>query len=148
MKKLILFVLICSAQNIFSQKIFPAKETHEALTIDTSQASTSEENTIYNTAGLDEKPEFPGGVQEFNKFIEKNFKIPKDGLKGKIYTTFIIEKDGSLSGIKILRDIGYETGSEAIRVLQLSPKWKPGKQNNKLVRVLYSAPLYINIPSN
>ena len=58
--------------------------------------------------------------------------------------TFIIEKDGSLSDIKVLRDIGYGTGDEAIRVLKISPKWIPGKQNNKEVRTLYSLPIPVN----
>ncbi|MND91793.1 Gram-negative bacterial tonB protein [compost metagenome] len=79
-----------------------------------------------------------------NAFIKQNFKSTKEGLKGRIYATFIIEKDGSLSDIKILRDLGYETGSEAIRVIKLFPKWSPGKQNNKIVRVLYSIPMTIN----
>jgi len=103
-----------------------------------------EENQIYNTAGLEVKPEFPGGLEAMNSFIKQNFKSPKEGLKGKIYATFIIEKDGSLSDIKILRDLGYETGAEAIRVLKLFPKWSPGKQNNKTIRVLYSIPMIIN----
>jgi hypothetical protein len=103
-----------------------------------------EENPVYNTAGIEVKPEFPGGVDAMNAFITQNFKSPKENLKGKIYTTFIIEKDGSLSDIKILRDLGHETGAEAIRVLKLFPKWSPGKQNNKTVRVLYSIPMIIN----
>lgn len=147
MKKFFILILICSVQSILAQ----AKKANDILTIDEPSNKTypqgevpNNDYNLYNTAGLDIKPEFPGGLIEFNKFIEKNFKIPKNGLKGKIYTTFVIEKDGSLSDIKVLRDIGYETGSEAIRVLQLSPKWKPGKQNNKTVRVLFSAPIYVN----
>ncbi|MDR6760561.1 hypothetical protein J2Y38_000740 [Flavobacterium sp. 2755] len=58
--------------------------------------------------------------------------------------TFIIEKDGSLSDIKVLRDIGLGTGAEAIRVLKTSPKWIPGKQNNNVVRALYSLPIPVN----
>ncbi|MTH18155.1 energy transducer TonB [Flavobacterium sp. LC2016-01] len=144
MKKFILLILICSGQNMFSQTVFPEKKKNEVLTIDTQAKETSEENQIYNTAGIDVRPEFPGGVEAMNAFIKQNFKIPKEGLKGKIYAMFVIEKDGSLSGIKILRDIGYETAAEAIRVLQLFPKWSPGQQNNKTVRVLYSMPIIIN----
>ncbi|MNL60417.1 Gram-negative bacterial tonB protein [compost metagenome] len=58
--------------------------------------------------------------------------------------TFIIEKDGSLSDIKVLRDIGHGTGAEAIRVLKMSPKWIPGKQNNNVVRTLFSIPVSVN----
>lgn len=151
MKKLLLLILICFAQSAFSQNI----KKGEIIKIDEPTKETfpqgavpNEDNNVYNTVGIQVKPEFPGGFDAFNKFIEKNFKIPieKPDLKGKIYATFIIEKDGSLSNIKILRDIGYETAAEAIRVLKSSPKWTPGKQNDKLLRVLFSVPLVINNP--
>ncbi|WP_228526604.1 MULTISPECIES: energy transducer TonB [unclassified Flavobacterium] len=104
-----------------------------------------EKNQVYNTAGLEVKPEFPGGKEAFDKFIKENYKNPKNTeIKGRVYLTFIIEKDGSLSDIKVLRDIGFETGSEAIRVLKLSPKWIPGKQNNNVVRTLFSVPISVN----
>ncbi|WP_264553719.1 energy transducer TonB [Flavobacterium sp. N2038] len=103
-----------------------------------------EENQVYNTAGIEVRPEFPGGQEALEHFLKDNYKKPQNDLKGKVYATFIIEKDGSLSDIKILRDIGFGTGAEAIRVLKNSPKWTPGKQNNKVVRVLYSMPIVIN----
>ena len=97
-----------------------------------------------NISELDEKPDFPGGIQEFYKYIRDNYQTPKvQGLAGKIYMTFIIEKDGSLSDIKVLRDIGYNTGKEAIRILQNSPKWIPGKYKGEAVRVSYSLPINI-----
>lgn len=103
------------------------------------------DDLIYSTAGIEVKPTFPGGINEFYQFIGKNFQTPKvEGLKGKIYVTFVIEKDGSVTEIKILRDIGYGTGEEAVRVLKECPKWNPGTQNGKAVRVLYSLPITIN----
>lgn len=97
-----------------------------------------------NMSELDEKPDFPNGIEEFYKFIRVNYQTPKiQGLAGKIYMTFIIEKDGSLSDIKVLRDIGYGTGKEAIRVLQNCPKWIPGKYKGEIVRVLYALPITI-----
>jgi protein TonB len=107
------------------------------------QAVISEdENTIYNTAGIEVKPEFPGGIQNFYDFVGKNYKMPDEvGLKGRVYVSFVVEKDGSLTNIKILRDIGYGTGKEVIRVLQFSPKWSPGEQNGKKVRCSYSLPI-------
>ncbi|WP_304198376.1 DUF2059 domain-containing protein [Flavobacterium alvei] len=102
------------------------------------------DNTVYNTAGIEVKPDFPGGMDQFYKFIAENYQTPKvEGLKGKIYVTFVIEKDGSLSDIKVLRDIGYGTGKEAIRVLKLSPKWSSGEQNGQKVRCTYSLPISI-----
>jgi len=103
-----------------------------------------EDNNIYNTAGIEVKPDFPGGLEKFYKFIGKNFQVPEEeGLKGKIFVTFVVEKDGSLTDIKVLRDIGYGTGKEAIRVLKSCPRWNPGEQNGKKVRVLYSLPISI-----
>jgi protein TonB len=133
MKKFLFLIFICFAQNMFSQ----SKNTETSISIDDTQ--------IYNTAGLDVKPEFPGGVDKFHQFIDENYIKPKEkpNLKGKIYTTFIIEKDGSLTDIKILRDLGFGTGNEAIRVLNLTPKWIPGKHNNKVVRVLFSVPIIV-----
>ena len=64
-------------------------------------------------------------------------------LKGKVYLIFTIEKDGSLSEFRILRDMGYGTGEEAIRVIKLSPHWIPGTVDNKPVRVEYSLPITI-----
>jgi protein TonB len=103
-----------------------------------------EDNQIYNTAGIEVKPDFPGGLEKFYKFIGKNFQVPEEeGLKGKIFVTFVVEKDGSLTDIKVIRDIGYGTGKEAIRVLKSCPRWNPGEQNGKKVRVLYSLPISI-----
>jgi protein TonB len=102
------------------------------------------DNLIYDIKGLDLKPDFPGGRDEFFKFIAKNYRTPDvKKLNGKVYVTFIIEKDGSLTDIKVLRDIGYGTGKEAIRVLELSPKWSPGEQNGKKVRCTFSLPIAI-----
>jgi periplasmic protein TonB len=107
-------------------------------------AVVEEDNTVYNTAGIEQKPEFPGGMDKFYKFVGNNYQTPEeDGLKGKVYVTFVVEKDGSLTDIKVLRDIGYGTGKEAVRVLNKCPKWIPGEQNGKKVRVLYSLPITI-----
>jgi hypothetical protein len=102
------------------------------------------EDPIYNTAVLDILPEFPGGINKFNAFVYKKFKVNEKDILGKIYATFVVEKNGSLSDIKILRDIGYETGKELIRVLKLSPKWSPGIKNGKKIRCLYSIPYKVN----
>ena len=107
-------------------------------------AVVEEDNTVYNTAGIEVKPDFPGGMEKFYSFVGKNYQTPEEeGLKGKVYVTFVVEKDGSLTDIKVLRDIGFGTGKEAIRVLNKCPRWTPGEQNGKKVRVLYSLPITI-----
>jgi protein TonB len=107
-------------------------------------AVVEEDNTVYNTAGIEVKPDFPGGMDKFYKFVGNNYQTPEeDGLKGKVYVTFVVEKDGSLTDIKVIRDIGFGTGKEALRVLNKCPRWTPGEQNGKKVRVLYSLPITI-----
>jgi len=135
MKKFLILILICAAQISFSQ------------TQNTVSVMSDDENHVYNIAGIDIKPEFPGGINEFYKYIGQNYKIPKEKpntVKGKIVTTFVVEKDGSLNDIKIIKDVGFNTGNEAIRVLKLSPKWNSGKLEGQDVRVLYVLPITIN----
>lgn len=106
--------------------------------------AVAEDNKIYSTAGIEQNAEFPGGIANFYKFVGNNYKAPEEeGLKGKVFVTFVVEKDGSLTDIKVVRDIGFGTGAEAIRVLKKSPKWAPGEQNGKKVRVQYSLPITI-----
>ncbi|MEN9908837.1 MAG: hypothetical protein RLZZ540_1986 [Bacteroidota bacterium] len=113
----------------------------------TSQVVEESDDQVYSTAGIEVKPDFPGGMDKFYSFVGKNYRTPEEeGLKGKVYVSFVVEKDGSLTDIKVLRDIGYGTGKEAIRVLQKSPKWNPGIQNGKPVRVQYSLPIAIQAP--
>lgn len=105
-----------------------------------------DDNQIYNTAGIEVKPDFPGGINKFYSFVANNFKFEEEGVSGRVFVTFVVERDGSLTDIKVVRDIGYGSGAEAIRVLKKSPRWVPGEQNGKKVRVLYSLPIAIQAP--
>ena len=134
---LLLFFLVFSI-SAYSQEttIEPAKEP---------ETPVGPEDKIYSTAGIESRPDFPGGITEFYKFVAKKYKVPnvKGGLSGKVFVTFVVEKDGRLGDIKVIRDIGYGTGEEAIRMLKKCPKWIPGQQMGKPVRVLYSLPINI-----
>jgi hypothetical protein len=134
MKKLLLFTFLFTAQFITAQiDNVPVQDGPITDTL------------IYNTVSLENQPEFPGGKESFHNFFNVNFKIPKgEVIKDKIVTMFIVEKDGSLSNIKVLRGGGLETKKEVIRVLSNSPRWKPGIQNGKMVRTLYSTHFPIN----
>ncbi|MEY2630461.1 MAG: hypothetical protein RLZZ469_1358, partial [Bacteroidota bacterium] len=122
------------------------KSAVKATTI-TEVPTKKQESDLYNLAELTEKPEYQTGLEAFYKYIGSNYKIPEEistkKISGKIFASFIVEKDGSLSNIKILRDMGYGTGEETIRVLKESPKWNPGKMNGKPVRTQYSLPITI-----
>lgn len=90
-------------------------------------------------------PEFKGGVSAFTKFLNKNIKYPKQALQDHtertVILTFVVEKDGTLSGLTILRSVSPEINQEALRVMGISPPWTPGTQNGKPVRVQFSIPI-------
>lgn len=110
------------------------------------EAIKANDEQIYSFAGLDVKPEFPGGIEAFYKFIVKNYHTPeKSGLKGQVIVSFVIEKDGSLTDIKVLRDVGYGSGEEAVRMLKLSPLWSPAQQNGNPVRCQFMIPIKIEV---
>lgn len=114
---------------------------------DKNNAVVEDTNQIYQSVEV--QPEYPGGINNFYKFVANNFHTPEDAadLKGRIIVTFVVEKDGSLTDIRVVRDLGYGTGKEAERVIRKSPKWKAGIQNGRAVRVQYSLPIMIT-PSN
>jgi protein TonB len=101
-------------------------------------------DSIYNAVDVDVKPDFPGGIEKFMKFMVKNYHVPEvSNFKGKVISEFVIEKDGAISEIEIIQDPGYGSGEECIRVLKMSPKWNPGKKNGSTVRTKYNFPLII-----
>ena len=107
----------------------------------------SEKSTVYAATGVEVKPEFKGGLNKFYEYIAKNFQSPDvPGLKGKVLISFVIEKDGSITDIKVLKDIGYGSGEEAIRILKNCPKWSPAEQNGKTVRCQFMLPIAIQTP--
>jgi periplasmic protein TonB len=102
------------------------------------------EETIFETKDIDIQPNYPSGIDAFYNFFYTNFKKPDvTQLIGKIFLSFIVEKNGTLTDIKTIRDIGFGTGIEAERVLALSPKWSPGIKDGIPVRVLYKIPIAI-----
>jgi len=94
---------------------------------------------------VEHMPEFPGGVAEMMKFLATNIKYPEEayskGIEGRVLVQFIIEKDGSISGVKVVKKVNDALDTEAIRVVENMPKWKPGKQNGMEVRVKYTIPV-------
>ena len=96
----------------------------------------------YNVVEL--QPEYPGGNNEFIKYIGKNFVTPEvEGLSGILKVSFVIEINGKIGDIKIINDLGSGTAEEAKRVLSKSLPWIPGQQDGKPVRVLFNLPITI-----
>jgi hypothetical protein len=126
-KKLLLLFSLCFAQFIFGQAPLSAVKSIP-LSYDV----------------VEVRPEFPGGMNEFVKFIGKNFRAPQvEGLSGIVKVSFVIEINGSIGDVKIIKDIGSGAGEEAKRVVLMSPKWTPGEQIGKPVRVMYELPITI-----
>lgn len=94
---------------------------------------------------LERKPEPKNGIMEFYKYVGRNYKIPAfaKGISGKIYVTFIVDTDGKVIKPRVLRDLGYGTGEEAIRILQEYKDFIPGEQRGRKVKCTYSLPITI-----
>jgi hypothetical protein len=128
MKKIILL-----AFTIFSIHFASAQPTH-----------TYVDDAPFSYDEVDERPEYPGGIIEFKNFIAKNLKVADyEGDSGVLKISFIIEVNGSVSNAEITADLEGGLGKEAIRVVSLSPRWKPGVHRGKLVRVINEIPIRI-----
>lgn len=101
------------------------------------------DNTIHDV--VESMPEFKGGEKAFYEYLSKNIEYPKReqrmGIDGRVYITFVIERDGSLSDIQVLKGISTGLDEEAIRVLKEAPSWIPGKQRGQPVRVKMTIPI-------
>jgi TonB family protein len=99
---------------------------------------------------IEESAMFPGGQEELMKYISENLRYPQQaretGTQGLVYVTFVVERDGSLTDIKILRDIGSGCGEEAVRIVKSMPKWIPAKQRGKAVRMQFNLPVKFTLP--
>lgn len=112
----------------------------------TDNTSTGGEGTIETF--VDIAPQFPGGLQEFYKKVSDKFRTPEVDMARtlKVYVSFVVETDGSLTAIKATRDPGYGLGAEAVRVLKsIKIKWTPGMKGGKPVRTAYNLPITVNI---
>ncbi|MBO7601718.1 MAG: M56 family metallopeptidase [Bacteroidaceae bacterium] len=109
-----------------------------------------EDTVIYQV--VQSMPEFPGGMVELMNYISSNVRYPADalaaGIEGRVTTMFIIERDGTLSNVQILRGINPSLDAEALRVIRSMPTWKPGYQNDKPVRTRYTVPVNFRIQSS
>jgi periplasmic protein TonB len=134
MKHLVLITtcLLLSISTAFAQKA------------DTNRTNPPSENDVVFTA-VEVSPEFPGGYDAFGTFLSHNIHYPEmarhTGTQGRVIINFVVEKDGTLSEIKVVRGVGDGCDEEAVRVMKLSPKWKPGIQNGRPVRVYYTVPI-------
>ena len=109
--------------------------------------ATSKEDTVYQI--VEKMPQYTGGESALMKYVSENIKYPEkakeDGIQGRVFISFVIEKDGSVSNVKVVRGIGGGCDEEAARVIAGMPKWQPGMQKGKPVRVNYMMPVFFKL---
>ena len=102
-----------------------------------------EETKVFDV--VEQMPSFPGGDAELMKFLHDHMKYPviaeENGIQGRVVCTFVVERDGSITDVKVVKSVDPSLDKEAIRVLKSMPKWIPGKQNGSAVRVKYTLPV-------
>ena len=106
-----------------------------------------EEQTIFEV--VEEAPSFPGGMSALMQFLSKNIKYPtiaqENGVQGRVICQFVVNRDGSIVDVKVIRGVDAYLDKEAVRVIQSMPKWTPGKQRGKAVRVRYTLPVMFRL---
>ena len=104
---------------------------------------------VINYKELGTLPQFNGGLSGFSSYLSSNLTYPKEakeaGVQGRVYLSFVVEKDGKLTDVKVIRGVGSGLDEEALRVMQRSPKWIPGEQRGRLVRVFYTIPIFFKL---
>ena len=113
----------------------------------TSTAQTKKNEMVFDVVEV--MPQFPGGQIAMLQYLMKNIKYPeqavKEGIQGRVTVSFIVEKDGRVSNVRLLRSVQPSLDKEAIRVVKSMPKWTPGKQNGKPVRVRFNLPVMFKL---
>ena len=102
-------------------------------------------NEVYEFYQLEKRAEFPGGDDELMKYIARNFKYPElakdSGVQGTMFVEFVVEKDGSITNVKLLKTLCCGLNKEALRVIKSMPKWEPAMQRDKPVRMKFRIPI-------
>jgi len=118
------------------------EEIEEQIIEDDDEGEDKEEEIF---VFVEDQPGYPGGDESRLKYLRDNIKYPEmakeSGIQGTVYVTFVVEKDGRISNVKILRGIGGGCDEEAVRVIKGMPKWKPGKQRGRPVRAQFNMPI-------
>ena len=124
------------------------KETTEAIKIAPVE-EIAKEDTDEIFVIVEEQPQFPGGNSEFLKYLRDNMRYPRQArsmaIEGRVYVQAIVGKDGSLDDVQVLKGIGGGCDEEALRVVKLSPKWKPGRQRGNNVRTKIVIPIVFKL---
>ena len=120
-----------------------AGEVLKAQQVVVTEQPKEEETKIFEV--VEQMPSFPGGDAALMAFLSKNIKYPvvteDNAIQGRVIATFVVERDGSITDVKVVKSVDPSLDKEAVRVLKSMPKWIPGKQNGSAVRVKYTVPV-------
>ena len=109
-----------------------------------------DENAIFQVVEI--QPEFPGGMAELMKYLQKNTRYPKvckeQGLQGRVIVQFVVNTDSTISDVNVIKPVNPHFDKEALRVVKAMPKWKPGMQRGKPVRVRFTLPVTFRLPED
>jgi protein TonB len=120
------------------------------MTVSYATAQEEDNNDAEDAVYTPEKrPEFPGGDQALFKFLSSNLKYPSDAKKediqGRVICQFVVDKDGSVTDIQVLRSVYPSLDREAVRVISIMPKWEPGEQRGKKVKCKFTMPIVFKL---
>lgn len=136
-------LLMAGCQPANGEAVVQEEIPFEATNVDESAPLDANTDEVFKVVEVD--PEFPGGLEALYKYLAENIKYPvmakNNKVEGRVYITFVIEKDGNVSDAKVLRSVNEELDAEALRVINAMPKWKPGMQQGVPVRVQYNIPI-------
>ena len=115
-------------------------EFHE---VEVQEEEEEETNEVFLI--VEEMPSFPGGNQALQEYLAKSVKYPviaqENGIQGRVFVSFVVDKNGDITNVKVARPFDPNLDKEAVRVVQSMPKWSPGKQRGKAVKVNYTVPI-------
>ncbi len=145
-RSILLLLLVCiSLFNLVGQEIIQIKRVN----VDTLKAYKAGDSDSLIFTVVEEMPHFPGGEDARYQYLAENLNYPVEarvnGIQGRVFVTFVVEKDGSISNVRVLRGIGGGCDEEAVRVVSNMPRWKPGRQRGNPVRVQFNMPLLFKL---
>ena len=151
--------IVDNNEEIVEEKIETSESTTEAISGPVAQVSgpvatgpvvteeASDEGEIFQV--VEQMPEFPGGMQALMAYLSKNIKYPSvaqdNGIQGRVLVSFVVNKDGSIVDPEVIKSVDAALDKEAMRVIKAMPKWNPGKQRGKPVRVKYTVPVLFRL---
>lgn len=112
--------------------------------------SKPDENSIFQVVEIE--PEFPGGMAELMKYLQKNLRYPQickeQGVQGRVILQFVVNTDSTITDVNVVKSVNPHLDEEAVRVVKAMPKWNPGKQRGEPVRVRFTLPVTFRLPKD